>query len=143
MSEFPTKVLAATDGGPQANLAVRMAVDLSSRIGAELHLVHVGELPAMYHPEMRGYRYRHEASQKEAGVNVARTHLRMGRADVEIVELAEELGADVIVVGSRGLGGFRRALIGSVADSGVHHAHCPVLVVREETRHELDDPAAR
>lgn len=149
MSEFPTKVLVATDASAQAHLAVQRAVDLSSRSGAELHLVHVGELAAMYHPEMRGYAYRHEASEKEArellgeeserlrsaGADVAGSHLRMGRVDVEIVELAEELGVDVIVVGSRGLGGFRRALIGSVSDSVVHHAPCPVLVVREkETR---------
>lgn len=146
MSEFPTNVLAATDGSPQAHLALQMAVDLSSRTGAELHIVHVGELAAMYHPEMRGYAYRHEASEQEArrlldeeserlrsaGVNVAKAHLRMGRADVEIIELAEELGADVIVVGSRGLGGIRRALVGSVSDSIVHHAPCPVLVVRKK-----------
>jgi len=146
MSGFPTKVLAATDGSPQAQLAVRTAVDLASRTGAELHIVHVGELAAMYHPEMRGYAYRHEASQEEArrlldeesdrlrsaGANVTKTHLRMGRADVEMIELAEELDADVLVVGSRGLGGFRRLLVGSVSDSVVHHAHCPVLVVREK-----------
>jgi nucleotide-binding universal stress UspA family protein len=48
------------------------------------------------------------------------------------VALAEELGADLIVMGSRGLGGVRRALMGSVSDSVVRHAHCPVLVVRPE-----------
>ena len=146
MSKFPTKVLAATDGSPQAHLAVRMAADLSSRADAELHLVHVGELAAMYHPEMRGYAYRHEASQegarlllgeeserlRSAGVNVTKTHLRMGSADVEIIELAEELDADLLVVGSRGLGGFRRLLVGSVSDLVVRHAHCHVLVVREK-----------
>ena len=51
---------------------------------------------------------------------------------LEIVALAEELGADLIVMGSRGLGGVRRALMGSVSDSVVRHAHCPVLVVRQE-----------
>jgi nucleotide-binding universal stress UspA family protein len=49
-----------------------------------------------------------------------------------IVELAEEIGAGLIVMGSRGLGGIRRALMGSVSDSVVRHAHCPVMVVREE-----------
>jgi nucleotide-binding universal stress UspA family protein len=56
----------------------------------------------------------------------------MGKAASEIVELAEELGAGLVVVGSRGLGGIRRALMGSVSDSVVRHAHCPVLVVRRE-----------
>jgi nucleotide-binding universal stress UspA family protein len=56
----------------------------------------------------------------------------MGEVALEIVALAEELGADLIVMGSRGLGGVRRALMGSVSDSVVRHAHCPVLVVRQE-----------
>ena len=56
----------------------------------------------------------------------------MGKGAVEIVDLAEELDAGLVVVGSRGLGGIRRALMGSVSDSVVRHAHCPVLVVRRE-----------
>ena len=47
-----------------------------------------------------------------------------------IVNLADQLGAGLIVMGSRGLGGIRRALMGSVSDSVVRHAHCPVMVVR-------------
>jgi nucleotide-binding universal stress UspA family protein len=50
--------------------------------------------------------------------------------DENIVGLAEELGADLIVIGSRGLGGMKRLLMGSVSESVVRHAHCPVLVVR-------------
>jgi nucleotide-binding universal stress UspA family protein len=68
---------------------------------------------------------------KVAGGTVAGTHLRMGAVDLEIVGLAEELQADLIVMGSRGLGGVRRALMGSVSDSVVRHAHCPVTIVRE------------
>jgi len=62
---------------------------------------------------------------------VARAHLRVGRPDKEIVDLAEEIDAGLVVVGSRGLGGVRRALVGSVSDSVVRHAPCPVLVVRQ------------
>jgi len=51
--------------------------------------------------------------------------------DHEVVSLAEEIGAGLVVLGSRGRGGIRRALMGSVSDSVVHHSHCPVLVVRE------------
>ena len=61
---------------------------------------------------------------------VADTHLVRGRPDTEIVHLSEEVGAGLIVIGSRGLGGVRRALTGSVSDSVIRHAHCPVLVVR-------------
>jgi nucleotide-binding universal stress UspA family protein len=54
----------------------------------------------------------------------------MGRPDEEIVVLGEEIAAGLIVTGSRGLGGIRRALMGSVSDSVVRHAHGPVMVVR-------------
>jgi nucleotide-binding universal stress UspA family protein len=68
---------------------------------------------------------------RSAGGTVAQTHLRMGEAAREIVLLAEELGAGLIVMGSRGHGGIRRALMGSVSESVVRHAHCPVTIVRE------------
>jgi nucleotide-binding universal stress UspA family protein len=66
----------------------------------------------------------------QCGGEVAGVHARIGRPDAEIVGLADELGAGLIVLGSRGLGPLRRALMGSVSDSVVRHAHCPVLVVR-------------
>ena len=56
----------------------------------------------------------------------------MGRPEEEIVGLSEEIGAGFIVVGSRGLGPLKRALIGSVSDSVVRHSYCSVLVVRKE-----------
>ena len=62
---------------------------------------------------------------------MAETHLETGDPDKEIVRLSEELGVGTIVMGSRGLGGLRRALMGSVSESVVKHAHCPVFVVRE------------
>ena len=68
----------------------------------------------------------------EAGAEVAGAHLRLGRPAEEIVALSEELGAGVIVVGSRGMSALRRALMGSVSDSVVRHALCPVFVVRAD-----------
>ena len=50
--------------------------------------------------------------------------------DENIVGLAEELGADLIVIGSRGLSGMKRLVMGSVSESVVRHAPCPVLVMR-------------
>ena len=61
---------------------------------------------------------------------MAETHLRSGDPDKEIIRTAEALGVGLIVIGSRGLGAISRALIGSVSDSVVKHAHCPVLVMR-------------
>ncbi len=61
---------------------------------------------------------------------MARAHMRSGRADEEICVLAEELGANLIMMGCRGESAVRRALMGSVSDSVIRHAHCPVLVAR-------------
>jgi nucleotide-binding universal stress UspA family protein len=70
---------------------------------------------------------------EKAGGEVAQAHLRVSvryRAQ-QIVQVAQDIGAGFIVIGSRGLGGLRRALMGSVSDSVVRHAHCPVMVVRQ------------
>ena len=67
----------------------------------------------------------------KSGGELAGVHARLGRPDAQIVGVADELGAGLIILGSRGLGTLRRALMGSVSDSVVRHAHCPVLVVRE------------
>jgi nucleotide-binding universal stress UspA family protein len=141
--EFPTKVLLATDGSEEAQLALHTAADLVARTESELHLVHVVHvervLAAATEMESRGEQARREAESlldeqagrlRDAGGPLAQTHLRIGRPDDEIVNAAEELEAGVVVLGSRGLGGVRRALMGSVSDSVVRHAHCPVLVVR-------------
>src|SRR5829696_5107039 len=149
MSIFPTRILLAIDGSEQAELAALRAVDLADATDSELHVVHVGVVPIFLesYPGTLGYERRlyeeiEEMSRellrkqswqvKAAGGTVAGTHLRMGQVALEIVALAEELQADLIVMGSRGLGGVRRALMGSVSDSVVRHAHCPVLVVRPE-----------
>jgi nucleotide-binding universal stress UspA family protein len=70
---------------------------------------------------------------EESGAIVKQAHLELSeRPDRVIVDLGEDLGAGLIVIGSRGRGGVRRALLGSVSDSVVRHAHCPVMVVRTE-----------
>jgi nucleotide-binding universal stress UspA family protein len=149
MSIFPTRILVATDGSREAELAVTTAADLAKSTDSELHVVHVGEVPLVYHPERHAYRAEYEEHEKEAqqlleaqvqriegaGATEAHTeaqaHLRMGRADEEIVGLAQSIDAGLIVMGSRGHGRLRRALVGSVSESVVRHAHCPVTIVRE------------
>ena len=146
-THLPGRILLALDGSKEAHAASRMAAELADRTGSELHVVHVGEVTPVYHPEMRGYRVRFEELREEArrrlqeqvedvikatGTTVADAHLRMGRPDEEIVVLGEDIGARVLIAGSRGLGGIRRALMGSTSASIVRHAHCPVLVVRPQ-----------
>ena len=157
MSIFPTKVLLATDGSREADLAARTAADLAKKTNSELHMVHAFGIapvgPPVY-PEatdLQSVEYEAESEQRQRiseqrarevleaevqkvhsfGDTVAQGHLIEGRVAPEIVGLAEEIGAGLIVMGSRGLGGIRRALMGSVSDSVVRHAHCPVMVVRE------------
>jgi nucleotide-binding universal stress UspA family protein len=144
VSIFPTKILLATDGSREAELAARTAADIAKSTSSELHVVNVAGGQA-YHTEMREVteQLKQGAGQlldeqvemiKEAGGTVAETHIRVvaEHRDRAIVELAEELRAGLIAMGSRGQGGVKRALLGSVSDSVVQHAHCPVLVVREE-----------
>jgi nucleotide-binding universal stress UspA family protein len=138
---FPTKILLATDGSAEAELAATTAVDLARDTNSELHVVHVGDFsPALLgRPEVEPAQLR-EAQQlldeevrkvEGAGGTVREAHLRLGPAGEEIVDLAESMGAGLIVMGDRGHGRIRRSLMGSVSDSVVRHAHCPVLVVRK------------
>jgi nucleotide-binding universal stress UspA family protein len=154
MSIFPTRILLATDGSREARLAASTAADIANSTNSELHLLTVapGNPDPVYHIHEGGLRYetyqqaleaiKGEAQKvldeqvqqiERAGGSVKEAYLRVGeRRDQAIVHLAEELGAGLIVMGSRGLGGVRRALMGSVSDSVVHHAHCPVMIVRPE-----------
>jgi nucleotide-binding universal stress UspA family protein len=162
MSIFPTKILLAADGSEEAELALLTAVDLANRTDSELHVLYVAEPgpEATLNPAFALNRELWEETLREVerearevldgqvkkveevGETVAQAHLRIvqaqlrtgGRPDREIVELAEEIGAGLITMGSRGLGGMKRVLLGSVSDSVVRHADCPVLVVRVEKR---------
>jgi nucleotide-binding universal stress UspA family protein len=155
MSIFPTKILLATEGSEEAELAALRAVDIAESTGSELHVVHVGVAPAFLHtyPGTLGYdRQFHERIEEEseellrkeswrvkaAGGTVAGSHLRMGVVDLEIVALAKELGAGLIVMGCRGHRGIRRAIEGSISDAVICRASCPVLVVRcDETHRDM------
>ena len=142
-----TKMLLATDGSEEAELATRAAVAMAERTDSELHVVYVEPLPDFmknsggtpgYDREL--YELIEEKARetlrkltwrvKVAGGMVDKAHLRMGGVAEEIVGLADELDAGLVVVGSRGLGRIRRTFAGSVSESVFRHAHCPVMVVR-------------
>src|SRR5918994_2099930 len=149
MGLFPTRILLATDGSEEAERAALRAVDLTQRTDSELHVVHVGVVPLflLSDPGTLGddgklYEQIEEESRellrelswrvKVAGGAVAGSHLRMGEVDLEVVALAKELGVGLIVMGCRGHRGIRRAIEGSISDGVIHHAPCPVLVVRSQ-----------
>jgi nucleotide-binding universal stress UspA family protein len=151
MSIFPTRILLATDGSEQAELAALRAVDIAEKTASELHVVHVGVVPRFLesYPGVLGYERRlyeqieEESRQrlrelswrvKVAGGTVAGSHLRMGAVALEIVALAKELGVGLIVMGWRGHRGIRRVIEGSISDGVIRHAPCPVLVVGSHER---------
>src|SRR5918995_836094 len=131
MSIFPTTILLATDGSEEAQLASTTAADLAEKPDSELHVLTVGpdyplyelpEPPAEFEDVLRENRRQAQEMLEqqakrieESGVSVKETHLREGRAEEEIVEVAEEIGAGLIEMGSGGHGRLRRALLGSVS----------------------------
>jgi nucleotide-binding universal stress UspA family protein len=146
-----TRVLIGTDGSDDALAAARRAVDVLAT-DATFHLVCVAETPAEVDSGMEsgfagGIATPEEVDAAWAGVMaeataaLERTASALGAADLDrrvargapgevLCEEARVLRADVVVVGSRGLGAIRRALLGSVSTYVVHNAPCPVLVVR-------------
>lgn len=73
---------------------------------------------------------------EEAGRETVHKHHRVGSPATQIVAVSEEIEAGLIVMGSRGLRGLERMVIGSTSESVVRHAHCPVVVVRQESEQE-------
>ncbi|MDP8946815.1 MAG: universal stress protein [Actinomycetota bacterium] len=135
MSPLPERILLATDGSGDAKLAARAAADLSDKTGAELHVVHAWQY--VPHPVLDPEHYEEEAgrllkeqTQLLTGATVREAHLTMAPPVDAILDLGEEIGADLIVLGSRGHGPIGRLLLGSVSEGVVHHATRPVLVLR-------------
>jgi nucleotide-binding universal stress UspA family protein len=147
---FPTKILLATDASKDAVKAAQLASDIANVSGSELHVLHIGNMKDFhvapgaeqtFASRSGEYGEIREKAEKtldeavrqveEAGGTVAQSHVRMGDPDDEILRFCEEQGDfGLIVMGSRGLGPIKRRLMGSVSESVVRHAHCPVLVAR-------------
>ena len=141
-------IVVGTDGSDTAGEAVNHATELAKATGAALDIVSAFE-------PVPQERLRGEASEvpgdvahgvgptedvnvtleaaigpaKEAGVEV-RTHSREGDPADAILDVAEERGADLIVVGNKGMTGAKRFLLGSVPNKVSHHAPCGVYIVR-------------
>jgi len=145
------RILIGTDGSDDALAAARRAVEVLAS-DAAIHLICVAEPPAVMTAGMESGFAGGMASPQavdaawagaigEATDVLERTASAVGRATIEtsvgrgtpgmvLCEQAKALSADVVVVGSRGRGAIKRALLGSVSSFVVHNAPCPVLVVR-------------
>ena len=141
-------IVVGTDGSETAGEAVRQATELAQKTGSSIDLV------SAYEP-VSSARLREEAQQvpkdlewsvnpredvdatleaaadqvKEAGVDV-QVFAREGDPADAILDVAEETGADLVVVGNQGMTGARRFLLGSVPNRVSHHAPCSVLIIR-------------
>lgn len=143
MTHFPTRILLATDGSECALTATRAALDLANRSGSELHVVHAFELvpPREYagvalrlRPPSglaEGKKLLDEQVERieQAGGVVAGAWLQMGSPVDNILSAGEEVGAGLVIVGRRGLGGVKRLLLGSVSEGLVRRSSRPVLVL--------------
>lgn len=136
---LPERILLATDGSEDAIRASEAAMDLAQRSGAELHVVHA------WH-DIRGFAHEFVRRELESqarevleeqvekiraeGGEIAKAHLREGRTSGEVIALGEEIGAGLLVFGSRGLGTVQRLFLGSQSEEIVHRSRVPVLVLR-------------
>jgi nucleotide-binding universal stress UspA family protein len=123
---FPRLILHAGDGSPDSLEAARLAGSIAARHDANLVALHVGERP--------GYRagvVDEAAAIIEACGREPAIKLESGSPHRRIVEVASEIGASLIVVGSRGLTGIKA--LGSVSERVAHRSHCSVLIVRPST----------
>lgn len=80
--------------------------------------------------------------QQRATFERAVTHVRVGAPADEIAQLAADLEADMVIVGTHGRRGVRRLLLGSVAEGAMRMSHCPVLVVRPKDHYGEEVPNA-
>jgi nucleotide-binding universal stress UspA family protein len=152
------KILVPLDGSDHSLRALEIAVQIAKKFGAKITLIHVYSvavrpvimsepttmttigIPVMTSEEVarvvkaarkagRGILEDGKRRVEANGVDVE-TRLEEGHAVEEIVRLSKEGGYDLIVMGARGISRIREILLGSVSESVMHHATCPVLVVK-------------
>jgi nucleotide-binding universal stress UspA family protein len=146
--ELFLKILLPTDGSKHSLEAAEYAVNLALKQNAEVTIMHVYQpliVPLSDLSSFEAYPYVEseeeamERSQKlieetkkvfdEKSIPVE-TKLVCGHVVHAIIEIADKERFNLIIIGSRGLGPLKRLFLGSVADGVLHHAHCPVLIIR-------------
>jgi nucleotide-binding universal stress UspA family protein len=145
-------ILVTTDFSPGSDLAIEAASALAKRLQASLHVLHVIEDPYFTGGWSEAYAFDLPKLRDELVVGAEQqlksiaafdptvrltTEVAFGRTAETIVRTAIARGTDLIVVGTHGRSGFKRMLMGSVAERVVRLAPCPVLVARDPL-HRLD-----
>ena len=146
---FPVKeILCPTDFSEPAQHALKAAVELARRFDAELLLLNVVDPLPMMHAPMEASSFDFESFEKER-IDGATTRLTRligseipeglrvrplvvsGNVPSQIVRIADEYHADLIVIATHGWTGWRRLLFGSVAERVMRTAHCPVCIIHQ------------
>ncbi len=146
MSDKPhprTVVLAAIDASPASAHVVASAARFATTPGGELHIVHViDSADAKHYREQvaRAAKLLDAAAKDAPRVEHVTLHIAAGTAWREILQIAANTQADVLVIGSHDLSSIEKLVLGSVADPVVHKAQCPVFVVRRKDYHNKAVP---
>ncbi len=145
---LPKKILVPTDLSDHAEAALDYACELAKKLGATIDLLNVIGVPALGVPELgvaltstmidtliedNQIAIDKVADARRAhGFAIASATLKTGDPRDMICQAAEELGADLIIMGTHGRRGVSRMLLGSVAETVVRSAPCAVLTVRSQ-----------
>jgi nucleotide-binding universal stress UspA family protein len=134
------RIVVAVDGSPRSEKTIPVAVDLARRYGSSVTIVHAREYeryegsdvdlgPPIPAEELV---QRVVATFRDAGLEAEGVIRRVssGRTADQIVDVADDAKADLIIMGTRGMTELRSLLLGGVATKVVHQASCPVLLVR-------------
>src|SRR5580765_1844842 len=144
------RILVPIDFSSCSKKALQYAIPFAKQFSARLCLLYVGQgyylLPDLAPADLSTYVCRERAdtaaklatfATREIPATLAVDLLvRNGQPALEIVDVAKEIGADLIIISTHGYGGFKHLWFGSIAEQVVRHATCPVLVVRE-SEHEF------
>ena len=154
---LPKNILVPTDLSEGAEAALDYACELATKLDATIHLINVIGIPALGLPELGvaltstvidsmiadNQRAIDELAARKCGhAKMGQVLLRTGDARDVINQTALEVNADLIVMGTHGRRGFTRALLGSVTETVVRSAPCPVLTVRLHKDKHADRHAA-
>jgi universal stress protein A len=157
MSRTISRILVPTDFSAPSEVALDYAITMATRFGASLHLLHVVDDPLVVAgaafgaeayivsvPAIRASLVDEAAARlarllprAQRKAVAARSEVRVGRPADAICDVARQESCDLVVMGTHGRSGMAHLLLGSVAETMVREAPCPVLTVRSEPTHAL------
>ena len=135
-------ILVAVDGSKHSDAAFDAGMDIAQKYGSQVFVLHVfqggtgsGTLVSPgFEDDMRSIGQQvldsYEAKVKERRLQNVRMLLQMGDAAQRIMETTNEIKCGLLILGSRGRGGFKELLLGSVSHKVTNHADCPVLIAK-------------